>query len=65
MCKRTEVNKEPTHFLAIMNKGKAFPRFDSMVCSYSTLTTSNSIRALTNQNVLDFLKPSKTQFIRK
>ena len=56
------MNKEPTHFLTIMNNGKEFPRFDGMACSYSDLTISASIRAQTSQKVL---RPSKTLFIRK
>ena len=28
------MNSKPTHFLALMNNGKAFPSFDGIVCSY-------------------------------
>ena len=42
ICKRPEVIKEPTHFLTMINNGKAFPRFDGMVCSYCALTISTS-----------------------
>ena len=33
-CKRPEVNSEPTHFLTLMNNGKAFSSLDGMACSY-------------------------------
>ena len=33
ICKRPEVNNEPTHFLTCMNK-KAFSSLDDMACSY-------------------------------
>ena len=33
-CKRPEVNTEPTHFLTLMNNGKAFSSLDGMACSY-------------------------------
>ena len=31
---RPEVNTEPTHFLTLMNNGKAFSSLDGMACSY-------------------------------
>ena len=33
-CKRPELNIEPTHFLTLMNNGKAFSNLDGMACSY-------------------------------
>ena len=38
-CKRPEVNSEPTHFLTLMNNGKAFSSLDGMACSYQCLTS--------------------------
>ena len=34
VCKRPEVNTEPTHFLTFMNNGKTFSSLDGMECSY-------------------------------
>ena len=33
-CKRPKLNCEPTHFLTLMNNGKAFSSLDCMACSY-------------------------------
>ena len=63
ICKQPEVNKEPTHLLAITNNVKAFPRFDDMACSYSAMTVSASIKELTSQKVLDLLRPSKPSLL--
>ena len=33
-CERPEMKSEPTHFLTLMNNGKAFSSLDGMACSY-------------------------------
>ena len=33
VCKRHEVNSEPTHFLTLMKNGKAFCSLDGIACS--------------------------------
>ena len=38
ICKRLELNSEPTHFLTFMDSGKAFPSLDGMACSYQCLS---------------------------
>ena len=46
-----------------MNNGKAFPSLDgTATCD---MTSCSFYQALASQKVLDFLRPAKTQFIRK
>ena len=39
ICKRPEVNSEPTHFLTFINNDEAFSILDDMACSYQSLTS--------------------------
>ena len=34
LCKRFEMNSEPSRFLTFINNGKAFPSLDGIACSY-------------------------------
>ena len=66
LCKRYEVNSEPTHFLIFMNNGKAFPTLDGIACSHQCSDQLQLLtRALASQKLLSFLRQSKTKFITK
>ena len=54
---RPEVNTEPTHFLTLMNNGKAFSSLDGMACSYQCSDQFQFLPGHWQAKVLDSLGP--------
>ena len=54
---RPEVSTEPTHFLTLMNNGKAFSGLDDMTCSYQCSGQFQFLPGHWQAKVLDFLGP--------
>ena len=53
------MSNETAHFLTFMSNRKTFPGLGEMKLPFS-LPAQGSTRALANQQVLDFFKPSET-----
>ena len=54
---RPEVSTEPTHFLTLMNNGKAFSSLDDMACSYHCSDQFQFLPGHWQAKVLDLLRP--------
>ena len=61
------MNSEPAHFPTVMKHGKAFPSSDDMEGSQcpDELQLLPPGHWQAKRHILFFLRPSKTQFIRK
>ena len=59
------MSTEPTHFLTLMNNGKAFSSLDGMACSYQCSDQFQFLPGHWQAKVLGFLRPEKTQAISK
>ena len=55
------MSPEPTHYLTLMNNGKAFSSLDDMACSYQCSEQFQFLSGHWQAKVLDFLRPEKTQ----
>ena len=54
---RPEVSTEPTHFLTLMNNGKAFSSLDGMACSYQCSDQCQFLPGHWQTRVLHLLRP--------
>ena len=64
LCKRPEMNSEPTHLITFIENGKALPSLGGMQPRVSRPALASTMTQA-NQKVLQFLRLSKTRFSRR
>ena len=64
LCKRPEMNNQPTHLITFIKNGKALSSLGGMQARVSRPALASTMTQA-NQKVLQFLRLSKTRFSRR